>query len=140
MSGTVFYRRLINLGNFENETIGFELPMELNESYADALARVKAIVMELASKTEDNRKAEQRKYKLEHEAYAAEQKLHSAHSHLREAVQKHDELRDILTKHGVEIAALDDWYRPKDEPEAVQSDDEDEDDQDWSEEEAEHDD
>lgn len=136
---TVSYRRLFNLGNYENESIGFDLPIEPDESEADALARVKALVMELAGKSGEYKKLEDRRQKAEYELYGLESKIAAANHQLAEAVAKHDHLRAVLATHGVAIESLDEWYRldaaapqPESDPEP---EDEDEGDYEYEEEE-----
>lgn len=129
---TVSYHRLFNLGSYENEKIGFELPIEPGESHADALNRVKALVMELGGKSQEHRKAEERRQKAEYELYGLENKLGSIRREVAAALKKHDDLRAMLEKHGVTIEALDGWYRegvdmaPAEESIEADSDDEEE--------------
>lgn len=129
---TVMYHRVFNLGNYENERIGFELPIEPGESHADALARVKALVMDLGGKGQEFRRAENRRQKAEYELYSLQNKLNTIQREVTAAIKKHDDLRTILEKHGVTLEPLDDWYRQKAEVDADQPD-EDSDDQDWEE-------
>lgn len=129
---TVSYRRLINLGNYENETIGFELPMEPGESHAAALARIKAIVLELAGKSQEFKRAEERRQKAEYELYGLQNKLNSIQRDVTAAIKKYDGLRTLLEKHGIAIDPLDDWYRQKVEIDHQASND---DDQEWGEDE-----
>lgn len=126
MNGTVTYEHLFNLGGYENERIGFDLPIEPGESAADALARVKALVMDLGGKSQEFKRAEERRQKAEYELYSLQNKLNSIQREVTAAIKKHDDLRAMLEKHGVTIEPLDNWYRQKAEVDADQPDDDEE--------------
>lgn len=52
----IYYKRLFNLGNFQNEEIGIELEVEEGEKANDVLEKAKQFVNNLDPKNEDEKK------------------------------------------------------------------------------------
>jgi hypothetical protein len=52
----IYYKKLFNLGNFQNEEVGIELEIEEGERAADVLEKAKQFVNSLDPKNERERK------------------------------------------------------------------------------------
>jgi hypothetical protein len=52
----IFYKRLFNLGNYQNEEIGIEIEVEKGEKATDVLQKAKLFIAGLDPKNENKRK------------------------------------------------------------------------------------
>jgi len=52
----IYYKRLFNLGNFQNEEIGIEIQIEEGEKAIDVLQKAKLFISNLDPKNENERK------------------------------------------------------------------------------------
>lgn len=140
---TVEYAKVFNLGNYENERIFFSDEVQPGETPGEAFERVKGWVLAKHDETMASRSLMQRKneeiWELENKLQRAEGRAHEVVGYWRRGVNRYNELRELLAKHGVDLPELDSYYlppAPAPEPgEFVASDDQADDDQaDYSEE------
>lgn len=112
----VSYSRLYSLGNFENEKIEFEDAVQPGETYQDAYERARLVVEQQHAATVDRLKlvSEKRQHiwDLNNQSSTAEQRTREVVGYWRRAVKRYGELRELLAKHGVDVAELDSYYLP----------------------------
>lgn len=112
----VSYGRLYSLGNFENEKIEFEDEVLEGESIESAYQRAREVVEAQHVKTVVEKSLVKHErdelWRLRNEVATAEKRAREVVGYWRRAVKKHGELRELLAKHGVELAELDSYYLP----------------------------
>jgi len=108
----VKYARLINLGNYENERIEFEDEVQPGETTEAAYTRVRAWVYAQVNRDDPLQPARERIERANADAFRAEDRARGVRQRWLDAVAKYDELRSVLSLHGVEIPELPFPLRP----------------------------
>lgn len=106
MPGIVKYARLVNLGNYENERVEFEDYVRPDETPDEAYARVRLWVHEQLAREDPLKDLHSQLSRLRNEVFDAEDQLKQINRRVERAIERHTQLRQLLTIHGVDIEPL----------------------------------
>lgn len=130
MGNGVKYRKLVNLGNYENEAIELESDVLDGETRAEVYERLRAEAHELMGRNDVLRDMKGQISRLIGQRQEAESSLYQVVRNWKNAVTQYNQLRQLLDQHGVKVDGLPHYMIPEEmrpTPAPVDNGDEDED-------------